>query len=209
DDPARNLWFVRDHIGMARANGWGEVAPFYIELETPTGTSAVPRAGRLKVSLRNDHLQYAITWFGLAVVLVFVFGFWVRSRFPGCRLRVGRRTQNAKHSSSHNHHSHWNLRCPPFEQRSTPVRGSKCFDRGSLLRGHDLVELRDHFLRRFAHLRYQTAHGVAVDRAQVLAHPGDLIDKGRIARHGHESVLEGLGAVGRQVWWRDHWQGHE
>lgn len=80
DDPEKNLWFVRDHISMARAKGWGDVAPFYIELETPTGTSGVPSAGRLKVSLRNDHLQYALTWFGLAVVLVFVFGFWVRNR---------------------------------------------------------------------------------------------------------------------------------
>jgi surfeit locus 1 family protein len=83
DDPAKNLWFVRDHIGMARAKQWGDVAPFYVELETPTGPSGVPRAGRLQVSLRNDHLQYALTWFGLAVCLMFVFGFWVRSRARG------------------------------------------------------------------------------------------------------------------------------
>jgi len=80
DDPGRNLWFVRDHIAMARAKKWGDVAPFYVELETPTGSSDTPRAGRLKVTLRNDHLQYALTWFGLAIVLVLVFGFWVRSR---------------------------------------------------------------------------------------------------------------------------------
>jgi surfeit locus 1 family protein len=80
DDPGRNLWFVRDHIAMARAKGWGDVAPFYVELETPTGNSDMPRAGRLKVSLRNDHLQYALTWFGLAIVLVLAFGFWVRSQ---------------------------------------------------------------------------------------------------------------------------------
>jgi cytochrome oxidase assembly protein ShyY1 len=30
------------------------------------------------VSLPNDHLGYAITWFGLALVLAGVFGVWAR-----------------------------------------------------------------------------------------------------------------------------------
>ena len=78
DDPARNLWFVRDHLAMAQAKGWGSVAPFYLELETSTGP--LPRAGRLAPSLRNDHLQYAMTWYGLATVLAVMFAFWLRSR---------------------------------------------------------------------------------------------------------------------------------
>jgi surfeit locus 1 family protein len=78
DDPARNLWFVRDQLAMAAAKRWGNVAPFYIELETSTGT--LPRAGRLVPSLRNEHLQYAITWYALAAVLAISFGFWLRSR---------------------------------------------------------------------------------------------------------------------------------
>jgi cytochrome oxidase assembly protein ShyY1 len=28
------------------------------------------------VHLRNDHLQYAITWYGLAAVLVVMFAIW-------------------------------------------------------------------------------------------------------------------------------------
>ena len=56
--------------------GWGEVAPFYIEMESPAPAGGVPRPGRLAVKLRNDHLGYALTWFGLAAVLVGVFGFW-------------------------------------------------------------------------------------------------------------------------------------
>lgn len=78
DDPARNLWFVRDHLAMAEAKGWGAVAPFYVELETPT--EALPRAGRLAPGLRNDHLQYAITWYALAAVLATVFVLWIRNR---------------------------------------------------------------------------------------------------------------------------------
>ena len=69
DSPGHNLWFVRDHVAIAAAKGWGEVAPFFIELEGPQPPGGLPRAGALKVNLRNEHLQYAITWYGLAVVV--------------------------------------------------------------------------------------------------------------------------------------------
>jgi cytochrome oxidase assembly protein ShyY1 len=81
DDPAHSLWFVRDQRAMAQAKGWGEVAPFFVELETPSGAGVLPQSGRLNVNLRNEHLQYAITWYGLAAVLAISFGFWVRSRY--------------------------------------------------------------------------------------------------------------------------------
>jgi surfeit locus 1 family protein len=80
DDPGRNLWFVRDQQAMAAAKGWGEVAPFFIELEVPSSYDNLPRYGRLKASLRNEHLQYALTWYGLAAVLVIVVVLWMRSR---------------------------------------------------------------------------------------------------------------------------------
>ena len=80
DNPARNVWFVRDHLAIAKAKGWGEVAPFYIDQEGPLPAGGLPKAGPLRVNLPNNHLQYAITWFGLAACLVGVFAFWVRSR---------------------------------------------------------------------------------------------------------------------------------
>jgi surfeit locus 1 family protein len=80
DDPARNLWFVRDPLAIAAAKGWGDVAPFFIELEAPQPPGGLPHAGALKVNLRNEHLQYAITWYGLAAVVVVMFAFWLRAR---------------------------------------------------------------------------------------------------------------------------------
>jgi surfeit locus 1 family protein len=80
EDLARNLWFVRDQTAIAHAKGWGEVAPFYVELESPQPVGGLPRAGALKIDLRNAHLQYAITWYGLAVVVAVMFGFWLRGR---------------------------------------------------------------------------------------------------------------------------------
>ncbi|HTS42077.1 MAG TPA: SURF1 family protein [Xanthobacteraceae bacterium] len=80
DDPAGNVWYVRDHLAIAAAKHWGEVAPFFIDLEAPLPPGGLPRAGPLTVQLRNEHLQYAITWFGLAGVLAVVFLLWVRGR---------------------------------------------------------------------------------------------------------------------------------
>jgi surfeit locus 1 family protein len=79
-DPGHNLWFVRDPTAIARAKNWGEVAPFFIELEMPAPPGGLPRPGPLRVELPNDHLQYAMTWFGLAAVLAVSFAFWLRSR---------------------------------------------------------------------------------------------------------------------------------
>jgi surfeit locus 1 family protein len=75
-DSAGATWFVRDHLAMAKANGWGEVAPFYIEQEAPVPPGGVPHPAKLNVRLRNDHLQYAITWYSLAGVLVVIFAIW-------------------------------------------------------------------------------------------------------------------------------------
>ena len=44
---AKRLWFTRDHLAMARALGWGEVAPFYIDLEAPLPASGIPKPGPL------------------------------------------------------------------------------------------------------------------------------------------------------------------
>ena len=77
---AKRLWFARDHLSMARALGWGEVAPFYIDLEQPVPESGIPKPGPLRVHLSDDHLQYAITWFTLAGAVVISFTVWLRKQ---------------------------------------------------------------------------------------------------------------------------------
>jgi cytochrome oxidase assembly protein ShyY1 len=86
-DTGADIWFVRDHLGMAVQNGWGRVAPFYIELESPPPPAGLPRPGPITVKLRNEHLQYAITWYALAVVVVVMFAFWLRSRGRGAPVK--------------------------------------------------------------------------------------------------------------------------
>jgi surfeit locus 1 family protein len=79
-DPARNLWFARDPAAMAAAKGLGAVAPFYIEQESPSVPGGLPQVGKLQPSLPNNHLGYALTWYGLALVLVVGVGIWAAGR---------------------------------------------------------------------------------------------------------------------------------
>jgi len=79
-DVARRTWYARTPSAMAQALGWGEVAPFYIDLEAPAGPGPWPKPGPLDVHLRDQHLQYAITWFGLAAAVVVAFGVWLSAQ---------------------------------------------------------------------------------------------------------------------------------
>jgi surfeit locus 1 family protein len=82
-NPGERLWFTRDHLAMARTLGWGgggQVAPFYIDLETPVPANGIPTPGPLAVHLQDDHMQYAITWFTLAGAVVIAFGAWLRTQ---------------------------------------------------------------------------------------------------------------------------------
>ena len=76
----KRLWFARDHLAMAQALGWNKVAPFYVDLETPVPPSGIPKPGPLEVHLKDDHLQYAITWFTLALAVVIAFAVWLRAQ---------------------------------------------------------------------------------------------------------------------------------
>ena len=80
DTPAKNLWFVRDPAAIAAAKGWGAVAPFYIDQEAPPAPGGLPKVGPLKPSLPNNHLQYAVTWYGLALVMLISGIVFVRAR---------------------------------------------------------------------------------------------------------------------------------
>jgi surfeit locus 1 family protein len=77
DEPEKNLWFDRDPAAMAAAKHWGTIAPFYIDMEAPAARGGLPKVGPLRAALPNNHLQYAVTWYGLAVVIcIAALVFW-------------------------------------------------------------------------------------------------------------------------------------
>jgi cytochrome oxidase assembly protein ShyY1 len=79
-NPAKRLWFTRDVADMAKQLAWGDVAPFYIDLESPAPPNGVPKPGPLHVHLKDDHMQYAITWFTLAFAVAIAFAVWWRNQ---------------------------------------------------------------------------------------------------------------------------------
>jgi surfeit locus 1 family protein len=86
DDPARNIWMVRDPATMAAHLDLARVAPFIIEAEPDPMSGPWPKAGRTRVDLPNNHLDYALTWFGLSLVLISIYLIYHRSQGRiGCR----------------------------------------------------------------------------------------------------------------------------
>jgi surfeit locus 1 family protein len=79
DDPQHNVWYRRDPVAIAKDKRWGAVPSFYIEQDAPQ-LSGAPKVGRLVVNLPDNHLQYAITWFGLAGALTAVYLVWLSGR---------------------------------------------------------------------------------------------------------------------------------
>ena len=65
-------------------------------VQTSVPPGGFPQPGKLEVRLRNEHLQYVVTWYGLALVLVVVFAAWAfakRGPSPCAKLRPRRRVQ--------------------------------------------------------------------------------------------------------------------
>jgi len=77
NEPANDVWFFADAPAMARARGLGVVKPYVVELAPTAGGAAAARgypiAGQTVTAIRNNHLQYAVTWFGLAATLVVIY----------------------------------------------------------------------------------------------------------------------------------------
>lgn len=82
DRPERNLFYRRSVAAIAAAKQLaGPVAPFTVDLvagETPPG--GLPQAGETRMRFVNNHLGYAVTWFGLAAALAAVFAAFARQR---------------------------------------------------------------------------------------------------------------------------------
>ncbi|WP_443025058.1 SURF1 family protein [Sphingomonas sp. M1-B02] len=68
NDPAADRWHSRDVAAIAQARGLGPVAPFFIDADASANPGGYPVGGLTVVAFRNNHLVYALTWFGLAAL---------------------------------------------------------------------------------------------------------------------------------------------
>ncbi|HXQ45290.1 MAG TPA: SURF1 family cytochrome oxidase biogenesis protein [Caulobacteraceae bacterium] len=80
NEPGANLWYWRDIPAMATALGVSAPAPSFLMLERPAPPPGGPTPAAIPADIPNNHLQYAITWFGLALALagVYLATLWTR-----------------------------------------------------------------------------------------------------------------------------------
>jgi surfeit locus 1 family protein len=85
NDPGRNFWYVRNPSELWPADPASPVEEMWAYIDqtgpVPAGGLPLPLAG--KVEFSNRHLEYAITWYGLAATLLGVYGVYARGRLRG------------------------------------------------------------------------------------------------------------------------------
>ena len=82
--PDLNYWFWVDLPAMSAADKLDNVAGFYVDADATPNRGGWPKGGVTRLALPNDHLQYAITWFSLAVALMLIY-FLYHRRDAGAR----------------------------------------------------------------------------------------------------------------------------
>lgn len=83
NDAANELWFSRDVAAIAQAKGLSQAAPYFVDQGVPASNPIhaqtlsnagispdVLRPGMTVISFPNSHLVYALTWYGLAAMVL-------------------------------------------------------------------------------------------------------------------------------------------
>ncbi len=72
--PESNMWFFIDPSAMAEAAGLqNPINPVYLGVYRDDPEASLPFTPPPPMDLRNDHLQYALTWYALALVLLVIY----------------------------------------------------------------------------------------------------------------------------------------
>lgn len=72
-DAAHRIWYSPDVTAIAAADHVRLAAPVIVEADAAPNPGGWPLGGQSRVTFRNEHLQYAVTWFLLAAALVGVY----------------------------------------------------------------------------------------------------------------------------------------
>ena len=74
--PEKNVWFQADVPLMRKMAGAPpdpKLDTFFLDADATPNPGGLPVGGQTRLEIPNDHLQYAITWFLLALALVGVY----------------------------------------------------------------------------------------------------------------------------------------
>ena len=73
NEAEKNSWFWIDLPHMARLLGVERIHPVVVEAGEAENPGGFPKGGQTRVSIPNDHLSYAITWYSLALALLVIY----------------------------------------------------------------------------------------------------------------------------------------
>ncbi len=74
-----NVWLFGELDQMA-AHLKLQVAPVFVEIDDLPVPGGFPKGGQTRVTVPNNHIQYAITWFGLSGALLVIYYLYGRRR---------------------------------------------------------------------------------------------------------------------------------
>jgi surfeit locus 1 family protein len=90
--PLQGRWYSRDVAAIAVARGLptGQTAPYFIDADATPNPGGLPVGGLTVIAFPNSHLVYALTWYGLALLLAVGVAYAAREEW---RIRHGGRTR--------------------------------------------------------------------------------------------------------------------
>lgn len=80
NDPAGNRWHSRDIAAIAAARGLppDRVAPYFLDADAESSVPGGPVGGLTVIRFADNHLVYALTWYGLALMVLVAIGLLLR-----------------------------------------------------------------------------------------------------------------------------------
>lgn len=79
NDTERNRWHFRDLEAMAKV---ADTEPIFIDADFSSTIPGGPIGGQTRVTLRNEHMQYIITWYGLCAATTYMWYWKFIRRIP-------------------------------------------------------------------------------------------------------------------------------
>ncbi len=82
NQPETGRWVSADLTEMSRAAGLENAqTAYFIDAEASDADRSWPRGGLTRLTFRNTHLVYALTWYAMAALFLVAMGYVVRGRF--------------------------------------------------------------------------------------------------------------------------------
>ncbi|MDW5445036.1 SURF1 family protein [Polaromonas sp. SM01] len=106
NDPVGDRWYSRDVVAIAQARGLNQVAPFFLDADAQPRSSASaaptwPLGGLTVITFKNHHLMYALTWFGLVLMVIGGSAVVIREERQRRRERLEDNTRHVDRETDH------------------------------------------------------------------------------------------------------------